>query len=67
MATSLEFLNANDQDRGSLIPTKILEQNLMSPTSEAYRCFVHQAFSANLQAYMINYVISISGNQSVYA
>lgn len=67
MATNLQFINTLEQDRGNLVPTKIMEQNLMSSTSEAYKCFVNQQFSANLQAYMINYVISISGLESIYA
>lgn len=63
----LNFTNAGQVDRGSLIPTKILEQNMISPSSEAYFCFVNQRFSGNLQAFLIGYVMSISGEESVYA
>ena len=58
--------NANDIPKGMFVPTKILENGTLSPSSEAYFCFVGQKFSANLQAYLINYVISISDSYSVY-
>lgn len=52
-------------ERGQFIPTTAMGQ--MSQTSEAVRCFTQQEFSSKLQAYMINYVISVSGLYSVYA
>lgn len=67
---SLEFnLNKGDTSDGIglFLPVKIIEEKLLSPTSEAYYCFTGQAFSANLQAYLINYVISTSNLYSVYA
>lgn len=59
--------SSSNVERGRFIPTKIMEQNLLSDTSEAWECFVQQKFSADLQSYMINYVISVSGLYSVYA
>ena len=53
--------------RGNLVPTNIVREGLLSTTSEAYECYVNQQFSANLQTYMINYVISVSGYYSVYS
>ena len=52
-------------ERGQFIPTTALDQ--MSKTSEASVCFTQQQFSNKLQAFMINYVISVSGLYSVYA
>lgn len=59
--------NSNNVQKGLFVPTKILENGIMSPTSEAWLCFTQQKFSANLQAYMTNYVISISGPYSIYS
>ncbi len=59
--------SSSNVERGLFIPTKIMEQNLLSDTSEACECFVEQRFSADLQSFMINYVISVSGLYSVYA
>jgi hypothetical protein len=59
--------NASGTTTGLFVPVKIIEKDLVSETSEAYRCFREQKFSGNLQAYMINYVISISGYYSPYA
>lgn len=53
--------------RSLLVPTSIVEQGLLSETSEAITCFTEQAFSARLQTYLINYVISVSGSYSVYS
>jgi hypothetical protein len=63
MATS----NANNTAEGYLIPTKIIENNLLSTTSEAYKCFVEQQLCANLQAYLVNYVASVSSLYPVYS
>jgi len=52
---------------GFHLPTKILENNLLSETSEAHLCFVEQKLSATLQAFLLDYVISISGKHSVYS
>lgn len=58
---------STDLHGGFNLPTKILENNKLSDTSEAYLCFTEQRLSANLQAFLIDYVISISGAQSVYS
>lgn len=65
----LATVGAGSQDlrSGFNIPTKILENNLLSVTSQAHLCFVEQKFSASLQAFLVDYVISISGEQSVYS
>jgi hypothetical protein len=61
-------------DPGLNIPTKILQNDLLSTDpngayqgSEAAFCFVHQGFSANLQVFMIHYVMSTTGLHSVYS
>lgn len=56
----------NGAERGSYIPTKILEQDLLSDTNNAYDCFVYRRFSSDLQAYLIGYVMSVNGMRSVY-
>lgn len=53
-------------DQTSKIPTNIASSGLLSDTSDALTCFREQKFSANLQTYMISYVMSISGYYSVY-
>ena len=53
-------------ERGNNVPTKIISEGLMSDTSNAVDCFTRQRFSGDLQAYLVNYVISISGYYSVY-
>lgn len=70
MAAVSQFNLSNQSgmtERGEFIPTSIVSQNIISDTSEAYLCFAHQKFSAKLQAYMINYVISVSSSYSVYS
>lgn len=57
----------NTVSRGLNVPTKILELNLTSGVTEACLCFTQQQFSEKLQAYMINYVISVSGLQAIYS
>lgn len=52
-------------DRSNIVPTAILSKDLLSETSEAYKCFTEQAFSANLQTFLINYVMSVSSYYSV--
>jgi hypothetical protein len=52
--------------RGNLVPTKIVSEGLLSNTSEAYECFTQQKFSGNLQAFLVNYVVTISGYYSLY-
>ena len=68
MAVEINVVNNPNQiSRGLFIPTKIMENGNMSATSEANRCFVSQKFSANLQAFMVNYVISVASQYSVYS
>lgn len=52
--------------RDNLVPTKIISQGLLSETSEAYECFTQQKFSNDLQSFLVNYVVSISGYYSQY-
>lgn len=52
--------------RGNLVPTKILEEDLLSKTSLAHECFTQQKFSAELQAFLVGYVVTISGYYSIY-
>lgn len=56
-----------DMPRSTLVPTGILQANLISPTSLASDCFVKQQFSAKLQGFLVGYVNSIYSNYSVYS
>lgn len=40
---------------------------LMSPTSDAYQCFVFRRFSYALQAYMTSYVLAVNTYYSMYS
>lgn len=53
-------------DQANLISTNIISQGLLSDNSHAYDCFAKQQFSAKLQAFLIQYVLSISSYYSVY-
>lgn len=53
-------------ERGFNIPTSILDQGILSNTNLAHECFVNQAFSNKLQAFMIDYVLTTSGYYSIY-
>lgn len=57
----------SDLSGGFNLPTKILDNDLLSPYYQASDCFVGQKFSSLLQAYLVDYVISISGDQAVYS
>lgn len=52
--------------RTSLVPTAIVEQNLLASGSLAYNCFAKQQFSLRLQVFMIGYVNSVFSNYSIY-
>lgn len=52
--------------RYNLIPTNILQAQLMSGTSLATDCFAYQRFSGKLQAFMIGYVNQIYSNYPIY-
>lgn len=43
---------------GVLIPTAVVNANLLSETSKAADCFIDQKFSNKLQAFMLGYVNS---------
>jgi len=51
----------------SSIPTNIGGSGIMSDTSSAPECFIHQRFSEKLQAFMVGYVNSIYSNYPVLA
>jgi hypothetical protein len=53
-------------DRSEDVPMGIMNQGLISDTNHAYTCFVKQRFSADLQAYLVSYVISVTAYQSIY-
>jgi hypothetical protein len=53
-------------DRGSFIPTNIMRTGLLSTNTSAYTCFTKQRFSANLQAFLINYIVTVSAYQAIY-
>lgn len=50
--------------RSNAVPSNILPN--LSATSDALNCFAQQQFSGKLQAFMVNYVISVSSIYSVY-
>jgi hypothetical protein len=62
-----KFNPASNSELGYMIPTSLIQQGLMSGTSEAIACFVGQEFSNKLQAYMINYVAAVSSYYPLYA
>lgn len=67
MAKVLDFAPVDAQlDRANFVPTNIMTGNLLSPTNHAYTCFVDQKFSNTLQAFMVNYVLSVSSFYPVY-
>jgi hypothetical protein len=53
-------------ERATYIPTNIFSTGQLSLTSSAYTCFTKQKFSADLQAFMVNYVLSIQSYYTVY-
>lgn len=61
------FQNSTNASLGQMIPMSIIQQKLMSGTSEAIMCFAEQGFSNKLQAYLINYVASVSSYYPLYA
>jgi hypothetical protein len=61
------FQTTPNRELGEFIPTSLIQQNLMSGTSEAISCFVGHGFSNKLQAYLVNYVASVSSYYSIYA
>ena len=56
----------NGLSRAFDIPTNILSGDLLSRDSNARVCFTSQQFSGKLQAFLINYVLSVSGYYSVF-
>lgn len=52
--------------RAPMLPTNILSQEILSPTSLAPNCFVYQRFSGRLQSYLVDYVNKIYGDFPVY-
>lgn len=69
MATSFDTNDASVDSglpRNVNIPSSIINEDLMSPTSLAHECFINQKFSNKLQAYLIGYVNSIYSNYSIY-
>ena len=69
MVSFSDFTGVNSDstyDREVRVPTKIKENGLLAPDSEAYRCFVTQGFSLKLQAYLINYNIAVESFYPIY-
>lgn len=52
--------------RANYIPSNIAVSHLLSTTNSAYTCFTQQKFSADLQAFLINYVITVQSYYSIY-
>jgi hypothetical protein len=53
-------------DRSDMIPSNIFNTGVLSTTNDALTCFTKQVFTADLQAYLITYVIAINSYQSIY-
>jgi hypothetical protein len=53
-------------DRSEDIPTNITRLDLLSTTNHAIDCFTKQKFSADLQAFLITYVISVNAYQPIF-
>lgn len=53
-------------ERANYIPSAIVRTGIMSKTNSAWACFAKQKFSSDLQAFLINYVITVSAYQSIY-
>lgn len=51
---------------GFVLPEPMIRQGLFSPDSDAWRCFVLQGFSNRLQAYLVNYNMTISSYYPLY-
>ena len=70
MATAPDPTQANSAfpllPRNPQVPINILDQGLISDTSNAHECFAYQRLAGNLQAYLIDYVNKISGDFSIY-
>ena len=49
------------------VPTNIASSGLLSTTSSAPECFVNQRFSAQLQAFMVSYVVMVNSNYAIHA
>lgn len=65
MANFFGSSSSQEEPRSVLLPSGILDASLMSETSWASDCFIGQAFSNKLQAYMIGYVNSIASEYAV--
>lgn len=67
MAKFLDYAPTDAKlQRADYVPTNMVYQGLLSETSHAYTCFTQQKFSADLQAFLVNYVISMTSFQSIY-
>lgn len=60
------YASTDTVDQTSKIPTGVIKADSISPTSDALTCFREQKFSANLQAYLISYNMSINSYYAVY-
>ena len=49
----------------SILPTNLMKAGILSSTSSAPECFINQRFSSKLQAFLIDYVNSISSDYSI--
>jgi hypothetical protein len=59
------FSTTGTLPREVLIPSSLLQANLLSETAWASDCFIGQYFSNKLQAYLIGYVNSIFSEHPV--
>ena len=57
---------SSSAQNGVLIPTAVVNANLLSETSRAADCFIEQRFSNKLQAFLLGYVNSTISYFSVY-
>jgi len=66
MATQFITAQGSLSNKAQFIPEGILNSGGLSKTSEASTCFIQQKFSNKLQVYLINYVMSVSSEYSLY-
>jgi hypothetical protein len=66
MAEGSTFVGEAGGSRDRTLPINIPQNKLLSTTDHAAECFVQQKFSSELQKFLINYNLSITGYNSLH-
>lgn len=53
-------------ERANYIPSAVVQNGLLSTTNSAWACFAKQKFSSDLQAFLVNYVVTVTSYHSIY-